>query len=260
MASPVPQHLRTEQALTIIPSHLLDHVDDLLIDPSKGVVVKGKNRHPAKYAPGLASTLLTLAGSSSIGDPMCGTGTIAYETGLPCGLNDIDETMIEFLAPLEERGCELSFGSADKVSWSREVCIFSPPYYPRTDRKKPNAKNEVVRGAPVGFSDNYSCSADGFIGNPSGKDGILIYRDQMRSVYDHMSNVCGKMVVVTKNWTRLGVELRLDLDTILICMETGWKCDSRHGFQPKPSLWSRYNTQRGGGVLVEDVMIFSRLK
>jgi hypothetical protein len=65
--------------------------------------------------------------------------------------------------------------------------------------------------------------------------------------------------VVTKNWTRLGVELRLDLDTILMAKSVGWKCTGRHGWEPAPSLWSRFNRDRGGGVLVEDVLMFSRV-
>lgn len=29
-------------------------------------------------------------------------------------------------------------------------------------------------------------------------------------------------------------------------------------FEPSPSLWSRYNKKRGGGVTVEDVLMFSK--
>lgn len=260
VASPVPKHLRTPSEVDCISNHLLDHVNDLEINPANGVTVKETKRHPAKYASGLVTELIKISGSESVGDPMCGTGTLAYETGLSCALNDIDTNMLQFLQPLvDKQNCEVSFGPADIIPWSREVCIFSPPYYPRTDRKKPNAKNEAVRGAPVGFSDSYPCDSERFIGNPSGCDGILLYREGMRKVYDHLGkNVCGKMIVVTKNWTRLGVELRLDLDTILMCNETGWICESRHGFAPKPSLWSRYNAARGGGVQIEDIMVFRR--
>ena len=260
MVSPVPKHLRTQLEVDSIPNHLIDHVNDLEINPANGVSVKGAKRHPAKYAAGLVAELIKLSGSESLGDPMCGTGTLAYESGLSCALNDIDTNMSEFLEPLiDKQDCEVSFGPADTIPWSREICIFSPPYYPRTDRRKPNAKNEAVRGAPVGFSDSYPCVSESFIGNPSGSNGILLYREGMLRVYEHLrKNVCSKMIVVTKNWTRLGVELRLDLDTILMCRETGWRCESRHGFTPKPSLWSRYNAARGGGVQIEDIMVFSR--
>lgn len=64
------------------------------------------------------------------------------------------------------------------------------------------------------------------------------------------------MIVVTKNWTRLGVELRLDHDTILMCQEAGFRLVERHGWVPPPSLWSRYNASRGGGVQIEDVLMF----
>lgn len=64
------------------------------------------------------------------------------------------------------------------------------------------------------------------------------------------------MVVVTKNWTRLGVEMRLDLDTILMARDAGWRCTGRHGIVPRPSLWAKYNAQRGGGVAIEDVLMF----
>lgn len=68
------------------------------------------------------------------------------------------------------------------------------------------------------------------------------------------------MIVVTKNWTRLGVEMRLDLDTILTAQSVGWACRARHGWAPPQSLWNRYNERRGGGVQVEDVLLFERLR
>lgn len=255
MASPVPKHLRTEAEISLIPSHLHNHVETLFpvstVDRRHGI-----GKHRAKYAPGLISELVKLAGSESLGDPMAGTGTAAYETGKPFALNDIDTGMSQYLEPLKQSGCEISYLPADRIQWSREVCIFSPPYYPRTDRKKPNAHNDEERGPIVGFRDSYSCDHAEFIGNPEGSDGIRIYREQMRSVYSHLHSQCGRMIVVTKNWTRLGVELRLDLDSILMGYESGWVCTARHGWKPKPSLWAHYNQKRGGGVAFEDILVF----
>ena len=258
MVSPVPRHLRSDDEHDDIVPELREHVVDLTVDRARGVDVPGSGRHKAKFAPGLASALLDLAGTSSIGDPMCGTGMLAWETGNPSALNDIDPAMKGFLTPLSRWGCEVSYLPATEIKWRRKVCIFSPPYYPRTDRRRPNAHDDAKRGPVVGFRDSYAFDHPEFVGNPGGVDAILTYRRQMTKIYDHLRTVCGKMIVVTKNWTRLGVELRLDLDTILMAESVGWRCTERHGWQTPPSLWSRFNTARGGGVQIEDVLIFER--
>ncbi len=257
MISPVPKHLRTDGDYASSPSRFLKHVVDLSVDKSDGIAIPGGSMHRAKFAPGLSSALVALAGTSSIGDPMAGTGMLAWETD-SCGmaLNDIDRDMHRFLDPLAMRGCEVTYLPATQIHWWREVCIFSPPYYPRTDRCKPNAHNDAKRGKIVGFRDSYTGSHAEFIGNPGGKDAILRYRTQMTRVYAHLTTVCRRMIVVTKNWTRLGVELRLDLDTVLMAQSVGWRCVERHGWIPPPSLWSRFNTQRGGGQTVEDIVVF----
>jgi hypothetical protein len=256
MVSPVPKHLRTDAEHASIPDRLRDHVVDLKVNRSHGIDVPGSGAHRAKYAPGLATQLLKLAGTEDIGDPMCGTGMLAWETGLPIMLNDIDPNMTRFLKPLSRFGAEVSYRPATEIEWRCEVCIFSPPYYPRTDRRKPNAHDDAKRGPVVGFRDSYAFDHPEFVGNPGGVDAILTYRQQMTRVYDRLNRTCEKMIVVTKNWTRLGVELRLDLDTILMAQSAGWKCVSRHGWEPPASLWSRFNQQRGGGVAVEDVLVF----
>ena len=265
MVSPVPKHLRTETEYEEIDPRLLDHVDDIAVDPSRGVKVPGSGRHRAKFAPGLPTALVALAGSKSIGDPMAGTGMLSWETSIPMALNDLDASMSEFLDPLRQRGCEISYGPADQVPWKRDVCVFSPPYYPRTDRRIPNAHDDEKRGPVVGFRDSYQASHPSFVGNPGGVDAILQYRSQMERIYSHLHRaVCDRMVVVTKNWMRLGVELRLDLDTILMAQKCGWKCTERHGFTPPQSLWARYNSSRGeqqgrsGMVLIEDILIFDK--
>lgn len=264
MVSPVPKHLRTDEEIAAIPANLRGHVMDLDIDASKGVKVQGTGRHRAKYAPGLASALVEIAGSKNIGDPFAGTGTLAYETGLPVALNDIDKGMSHFLDPLIDQGCTVSYGPAHKVEWSREVMIFSPPYYPRTDRRVPCAHNDEKRGPVVGFRDSYSCDHPDMIGNPGGVNAILQYREAMTRVYRALAYRSDKIIVVTKNWMRLGVELRLDLDTILMAESAGWSCVARHGYEPKQSLWSRFNEKRGeaagtkGMVTVEDILVFER--
>lgn len=262
MVSPVPKHLVSDAEIAVIPDRLRDHVVDLDVDASRGVKIPGARHHRAKFAPGLSLALVEIAGTSSIGDPMAGTGMLAWETSLPMALNDIDTGMAEFLDPLKSNGCEVTYGPATAVEWWREACVFSPPYYPRTDRRRPNAHDDSKRGPVVGFRDSYTADHPETIGNPGGVDAILLYRKQMTAVYTHLHKVCRRMVVVTKNWTRLGVELRLDLDTILMAERTGWKCVSRHGFVPRPSLWSRFNAERGrrqgrvGMVGVEDILVF----
>lgn len=258
MVSPVPKHLRTDDEHAGISARLLDHVVDLKVDRQNGVDVPGSGAHRAKFAPGLATALLELARSKDVGDPMCGTGMLSWETGQKAALNDIDPGMRVFLKPLTKWGCEVSHKPASKISWQREVCIFSPPYYPRTDRKRPNAHDDEKRGPVVGFRDAYAFDHPEFVGNPGGVNAILTYREQMTTIYAHLTKVCDRMIVVTKNWTRLGVELRLDLDTILMAESVGWKCTDRHGWEPPPSLWSKFNRQRGGGIQVEDVLMFSR--
>jgi hypothetical protein len=260
MVSPVPRHLRTDDEHATIPNRLRRHVIDLDVDRAKGVKIVGAGNHRAKFAPGLASVLLKLAGTESVGDPMAGTGMLAWETGVPLALNDIDHGMITFLEPLRDRGCHVTFQPAARIDWKRQVCIFSPPYYPKADRCKPCAHNDAKRGPVVGFRDSYDSNHPEFIGNPGGVDAIKTYRQQMTRVYAHLLNVCDRMIVVTKNWTRLGVEMRLDLDTLLMAQEVGWACAERHGWVPPQSLWARYNKERGGGVQIEDVLIFDKIK
>jgi hypothetical protein len=257
MISPIPRHLRTAAEYDNIAEGLMDHIVDLNVDGSRGVRIPGSGAHRAKYAPGLATELVKLARTSSIGDPMAGTGMLAWETGnRNIAVNDIDIGLRPFLMPLSHWGCEVSFVPATEIAWHREVCIFSPPYYPKADRRKPAAHDDAKRGKVVGFRDSYGGDHPEFIGNPGGIDAIRDYRQRMTRIYDRLRSVCGRMIVVTKNWTRLGVEMRLDLDTMLMAGEVGWTCVERHGWQPPASLWSRYNRQRGGGVQIEDIMIF----
>jgi hypothetical protein len=262
MVSPVPRHIIDDQQVRSVRADLRDHVCDLTIDPSRGVKVGGAGRHRAKFTPGLATALHGIAQTDNIGDPMAGVGTLAHETGLPCKLNDIDASMAQFLDPLVHRGCHVTYVPATEIDWRVECCIFSPPYYPRTDRRKPNAHNDNKRGPVVGFRDKYDCNHPLFVGNPGGVNAIAAYRQQMTDVYAHLTGVCERMIVVTKNWMRLGVELRLDIDTILMAEGVGWRCVARHGFEPPPSLWSRFNAERGtkqgvaGMITIEDVLVF----
>ena len=47
-------------------------------------------------------------------------------------------------------------------------------------------------------------------------------------------------------------------DTALMAQSVGWAFEERHGWQPSPSLWSRFNATRGGGVAVEDILVFGQ--
>jgi len=242
----------------VIPHDLQNHIVDLTVDATNGVDVPRSSEHRAKYAPGLATALLHLANTDNVGDPMAGTGMLAWETGKLLSLNDINTDMIKFMAPLSSRGCDVSYKPATQIAWRRDVCIFSPPYYPKADRWKLAAHNDAKRGPVVGFCDSYPCDHPDFIGNPRGVDAIRHYREQMTCVYAHMLIVCNRMMVVTKNWTRLGTEMRLDLDTILMAQSVGWTCVERHGWEPPPSLWAQFNAARGGGVPIEDILVFGK--
>jgi len=234
--------------------NLRDHVSDLTVVP----VRPEASPHPAKYAPGLATALLSLAGTVDVGDPFAGTGRLAEETRQPVALNEIDSKWFPILTGLKGTlGCEVSFGDARSVPWTRDTLIFSPPYYPRTDRRRMASHDDSKRGKVVGYRSGYGGAAiDGFIGDPAGADGIITYRNAMREVFSALRRNGRRMLVVVKNQTRAGVELRLDLDTILTAQEAGWTCTARHGWEPKPSLWARYNLRRGTGVAVEDVLVF----
>lgn len=256
MPSPVPRFLREEVEHGLVPSSVRDHVVDLNVGPVRSDVPSGGPRHAARFAPGLVTQLVRLAETDSLGDPMAGTGMLGWESGRPVKLNDLDPAMSYFLDPLLLRGCAVSYLPADQIQWTVEAAIFSPPYYPRTDRCVPNAHDDAKRGPVVGFRDSYGCTLPGFIGNPGGVNAVRMYREAMTKVYEHLLTRCTRMIVVTKNWWRLGTELRLDLDTILMCMEVGWICEGRHGWEPPPSLWSRFNAQRGGFQPVEDVLLF----
>lgn len=261
MGSPVPKGLRTREEALTIPSRLRDHVEDLSVTPltvsSSSTLNAG---HPAKYANGLSTTLIALAGISDVGDPFAGTGKLAEET--QCGaiaLNEIDPKWFPALTALRASlGCEISFGDARNVPWVRDTLIFSPPYYPRTDRRKLAGHDDAKRGPVVGYRSGYGCDVAGFIGDPGGSLAIISYRTAMRDVFRALRRNGRRMIIVTKNQTRLGVELRLDLDTILTAREAGWICTGRHGWRPRPSLWARYNQQKGTGVEIEDVLVFER--
>jgi hypothetical protein len=248
--------LRTNKESEAIDSKFREHIADLIVNPVKKL---SSFRHPAKYQSGLPTALVELAKSPSIGDPMAGSGRLVEETEKPFYLNDIDPKCYLKLKQLSEiYGSTVTCDDVRNLMWQCDVMIFSPPYYPRTDRKKPNHHNDEKRGAVVGFRDTYGIELDGFIGEPGGVDAILSYRNAMREIYAKLLKHSEKMIVVTKNWTRLGVELRLDWDTILTASEVGWKITDRHGWIPNQSLWSRFNQSRNTGVTVEDVLVFEK--
>lgn len=254
MPSPVPKHLRTPDEERGVPSSLREHVTGLVV--SSATVTVEPCPHPAKYAPGLPTALVALAGTNDLADPMAGSGRLASETGLAIRLNEPDERWLPWLRRCS--GARLAHCDARKLpKWFvADTMIFSPPYYPRTDRCRVAAHDDVKRGPVVGYRSGYSYTKDGMIGDPNGADGILEYRSQMRAVYAALRVRARRMILIVKNQTRLGVELRLDLDTILTATEVGWRCTRRTGWEPPPSLWARYNLARGTGVAVEDVLLF----
>lgn len=190
---------------------------------------------------------------------MAGSCRLAEEgASTRIALNELDRKWWGVLREYEKIGHEVSYVNAMDIEWKREWVIFSPPYYPRTDRRKLAAHNDNKRGSVVGYRTGYGCAVDNFIGDPAGVNGIVIYRNQMRKIYKHMRAVASCMILVTKNWTRLGTELRLDLDTILTAEEAGWECVGRHGWIPPGSHWAKFNRSRNTGVEVEDILIFER--
>ena len=256
MPSPPPRGLVTADEVAHLPAALRDHRTTLCVRPPARPLAPAA-WHRAKYQPGLATALLDLAGTASVGDPFAGTGRFFEETQVAGGAaNDLDPRCADAIRALGVPGLEVTNLPADRTPWHRDALIFSPPYYPRTDRCQPNAHDDGKRGPVVGFRDSYGCSDPAFVGNPAGVEGIYRYREAMRAVYAHL-RACGtRMVVVTKNWVRKGVELRLDWDTILMAEAAGWHPVRRTGWEPPQSLWSKFNQARGGMVTVEDVLIF----
>jgi len=193
---------------------------------------------------------------------MAGTGRLAEETRLPLALNEISPRWKPNLQHLRDTlDCTVSFENAqDGVPWERETLIFSPPYYPKADRCRPAGHNDEKRGAVVGFRDSYGDGhLPGFIGDPAGKNAILLYRNAMRKIFFPLGRGrTRRMLLVTKNWTRLGTEMRLDLDLFLTAQEAGWRPEARTGWVPPASLWARYNERRGGMITVEDVLVLTR--
>ena len=251
-----PRGLRSISEELSIPRRLLEHVSDLVVVPVRPLEA---SPHPAKYAAGLPTALVRLAGTEDIGDPFAGTGRLAEETQLAVKLNDLDPRWVSRLRELVARfGGVATSVAAAKIPWSVNTGIFSPPYYPRTDRRRLAGHDDARRGAVVGFRTGYGCATEGFIGDPAGVDGIVNYRAAMRPTFAGLWHRAQRLIVVVKNWTRGEVELRLDLDTILTAQEAGWVCTARHGWEPTPSLWARFNHARGIGVSVEDVLVFER--
>ena len=255
MVSPVPHHLRSVEETDAIPLHLRGHICDLTVKP----VRVRPCAHPAKFAPGLPTALAEMVGTDDLADPMAGSGRLAEEVRSDCYLNEIDPKYWDVLSCFPN----VSHMDAAKLpkSWGARVIVTSPPYYPRTDRRKLASHDDAKRGRVVGFRSGYDGGhLHGFVGDPAGCNGILIYRQAMRAIYENFALMVKPqlLVLVVKNQTRLGVELRLDLDTILIAQEAGWDCIERHGWKPPPSLWARWNLRRGTGVAVEDILVFAK--
>jgi DNA modification methylase len=97
------------------------------------------------------------------------------------------------------------------------------------------------------------------------------YLSEMLKIYQQCYLVLkneGNMILVTKNFTRSGKEVRLDLDTIKLCEQAGFELVARHYRKIKnPSFWIqnaiiKWNKKHPGVPapypLFEDILVFRK--
>ena len=113
------------------------------------------------------------------------------------------------------------------------TAITSPPY---EDSKVRNVTEAVGKGfAEKGRAahDNVAGygGSEGQIGRKGEQDSQESYLSAMAQIYQETFRVASVLVVIVKNPTRAGKLRRLDLDTIRIMQEAGWKIHCQHRAQ-----------------------------
>jgi hypothetical protein len=210
-----------------IPSRLTDHRVDLTVTPVEDNSPVPWGTH---FASGLPSVLVDRFGDGLIGDPFAGSGRLAWETERPMWLNDNNRRNRKHLDPTVEFGCVVSYDNAASLSWCVDTLISQPPLQP----------------------DVYTWST-------AEHAVITSYRDSMAATYRSVSRCAPRMVLVVRNWWRLGHEVRFDLETIALAELSHWRCVDRHGWQlPATRPLSRRAGNRNTSPLVEDVLVFEQ--
>lgn len=179
-------------------------------------------------------------------DPMSGT----FSTSIIAGIMNRDAVGVEYEDKFYRMGLvnkakfdsmqvfggkgkvEVLKGDARELSNILEKCsdiVTSPPYghasyknnsEPNDWKKERGYNSGVITNSklePV----SYSTDPEN-LGNQKGKT----YLGEMKKVYNECFKVLnpgGKMVLITKNFVRKGVQIRLDLDTIRLCEEVGFR-------------------------------------
>lgn len=104
------------------------------------------------------------------------------------------------------------------------VTVTSPPYDINTVHSGSRILNQDGTFAPITFgSDDYG-KTDGNLGNKQSES----YLSAMKQVYQEIAKVSDVLAIVLKNPTRGGKLRRLDLDTLSILEQSGWKLYCRH--------------------------------
>ena len=101
----------------------------------------------------------------------------------------------------------------------------SPPYEDALTSSSQHGNSGIAAREPkLGNLGRYGVVSKGQIGQEQGQT----YLEAMRQVYAEALKVCSVLVVITKNPTRKGKLRRLDLDTLALLQEVGWKVICQH--------------------------------
>ena len=156
------------------------------------------------------------------------------------------------------------------MPYKADSIITSPPYgHESYKTKEQQAGHDSQCGEDkFGYAENYSDDLNN-CGNYSGQT----YLDAMLVIYQQCFAVLkneGSMILVTKNFTRAGKEVRLDTDTIKLCEMAGFEYVTRHYRKIKnPSFWiqnaiikwkKKYPDIPPPYPMFEDVLVFKKRK
>jgi DNA modification methylase len=151
---------------------------------------------------------------------------------------------------------EAAVTGKDGIDWSKGTRGKAEGNKPRDRSKEPAFNHLSIGGA--GFA--YSGSKDN-IGNLKSDT----YLEAMLQVYQQCYRVLkpqGLMILVTKNFIRNKQMVRLDLDTIKLCEQTGFSfVERRYRKLPSQSFWRIIYYQKHPDVPVidrEDVLVFRK--
>lgn len=252
--------------------------------------------HPAKAHLGLLQFLIDryTAPGDTIGDPMCGVGSIAIAATQQRNviMSDVEP---RWLALAHENAANvyhqagLLAGSIDvrqvdagaPWGWSADSLIFSPPYACRAS---------VNKGTRVGILSHRMRKLEGLTHSQrweylfkredeSGAMGAQLfhygehpqqighfrgarYWEAMERIYTHAHAALrgGVMALILKDHIREGQHVQTTRDTITLCERLGFVLVAHHQRRlEQMSLWQRRRKERGEPVIdVEDAIVFRK--